>query len=112
MSVIKFELTKEHIALVKNIDFEETLLSATGEYVFGLSGDKYEDVGIIVYGIPDTEFDPTSSDAITYSDEQKEEMDKLISEIPHALQIMLTTGIFSEGRYKTKFHDINWKKIG
>jgi hypothetical protein len=45
-----------------------------------------------------------------WSNEQKEVMDKLYDELPQAIQIMLHTGTFEAGLYKTKHYDINWKK--
>ena len=45
-----------------------------------------------------------------YSTEKKEMMDKLFSELPTALDVILYTGSFVL-TYKTKFHDRNWKKI-
>ena len=120
MSVIKFELTEQHIALVKNLDFELMFKLAKGDNelhdknLFGFAEDEFDDVGLILYGMPEREgdFDPLGSDEVTYTEEQKNEMGKIISELPMALQIMMQTGTFEAGNYKTRFHNINWKKIG
>jgi hypothetical protein len=118
MSVIKFELTEQHIGLVKNLDYELLFNLARNDNhyhegnLFGYSDDEFDDVGLIVYGMPEGDFDPTGSDVLTYTDEQKNEMGKLISELPTAMKIMIQTGTFEAGKYKTKHHDINWKKVG
>lgn len=117
MSVIKFELTEQHIALAKNLNFE-ALFSLANDNVlhegnlFGYSDDTFDDVGIIIYGMPEGEFDPLGSDVVEYTEEQKNEMGKLIGELPTAMKIIMQTGSFETGNYKTKHHDINWKKIG
>jgi len=105
MSVLKFELTEKHISLVKNVNWEWLGEDASKD-------DIYEELGLILYGKPDVPFDPTSPDVKPYTQEQMDEMDKLHSELPRALQIMLATGEFKTGHYKTKHHDINWVKIG
>jgi len=116
MSVIKFELTEQHIALVKNLNYEALFSLANDDKVshegnlFGYSDDTFDDVGIIIYGMPEGDFDPLSSGTIKYTEEQKNEMGKLISELPKALQIMLQTGRFEIGQYKTRHHLVDWKK--
>jgi hypothetical protein len=52
-----------------------------------------------------------SEDIKEYSEEQKAEWDKLYSELPLALDVILFNGNFELGTYKTKWHDRNWKKI-
>jgi len=117
MSVIKFELTEQHIALAKNLNFELLFsLAQDNKFeegnLFGYSDDTFDDVGLIIYGMPDGEFDPLGSDVISYTENQKNEMGRLIGELPIAMQIMMQTGTFVTGKYKTKHHDINWKKVG
>lgn len=113
MSILKFELKEEHLKLLKHLDWESDYngdnIRTTGENPFG-GFDYYEDMGIILYGKPD-EFDPFEGNPFAWSDEQKEEMDKLLSELPMALEVVLNTQSFTPGRYKTRFHDKNWKKI-
>jgi hypothetical protein len=46
-----------------------------------------------------------------YSVEQKSEWDKLYSELPMALDIILYNGSFELGKYKTRYHLRDWKKI-
>ena len=117
MSIIKFELTEQHIALAKNLKFDALFSLAYGNVhyegnLFGYADDTFDDVGIIIYGMPerDGDFDPLASDVIVYTEEQKNEMGKLIEELPTALQIMMQTGTFVTGNYKTRHHDVFWKK--
>ncbi len=104
MSILKFELTEKHITLVRNVDWQ-TLQDMDEETM-------HEEFGVILYGKPETEFDPMSSDSPEYTEEQIAEMNLLHAELPTALQIMLATGDFFAGNYKTKHHDINWVKVG
>jgi hypothetical protein len=67
-------------------------------------------MGVILYGRPE-DFDPFDGDPFDWTDEQKEEMDKLLSELPLALDIVLNTQSFELGLYKTKFHVREWKKV-
>jgi hypothetical protein len=46
-----------------------------------------------------------------YTPEQTKEWDKLISELPTALDIILYNGHFELGLYKSKYHLRDWKKI-
>ena len=117
MSVIKLELTKEHLALVKNLKVQTepdeigTIPKFSNQSPFG--GDNvYDDVYTIVYGkIPN--FDPLSDDAYEYTEAEIAKMDKLIKELPIALDIVLyfTGEVVTPGTYKTKYHLRLWKKI-
>lgn len=113
MSVLKFELKEEHLKLLKHLEWErdfngETIIT-NGENPFG-GFDHYEDMGIILYGRPE-EFDPFDGNPFDWSDEQKEEMDKLLSELPMALDVVLNAQTFELGEYKTKFHIREWKRV-
>jgi hypothetical protein len=115
MSIIKLELKNEHLKLLKHIKWGEydvetnTLKTSEAESPFG--GDNlYEDAGLILYGIPDN-FSPLDDSMIEYTDEQKENIDKLMSELPLALEIILNNGTVDLGLYKTKWHDRVWKKL-
>lgn len=119
MSLIKFEITEDHLKLIKHLKFN---LSLTGEDI--ISGDDdstpfggtnlYEDIGLILYGKPDN-FNPLSDDDIKYTDDQKKYMSKLLRELPEVLDIILYTTDFTTGnyigKYKTKYHLRDWKKI-
>jgi hypothetical protein len=113
MSVLKFELKEEHLKLLKHLEWEREFNSeviiTSGENPFG-GFDHYEDMGVILYGRPE-DFDPFDGDPFDWTDEQKEEMDKLLSELPLALDIVLNTQSFELGLYKTKFHVREWKKV-
>lgn len=110
MSVIKFELTEQHIAIVQNVDmvlyFRWRNLIDKVLY----EEDLYNEFGLILFGKPDGEFDPLSSVELDWSIDQKVQMDKIFEEFDTAHKIMLQTGTFSAGNYKTRHHDINWKK--
>ena len=41
----------------------------------------------------------------------KKEMDELLSELPLALEVVLSTKSFEPGNYKARFHIREWKKI-
>ena len=112
MALLKFELTELHIVLCKNIDWESF---QDNKNAFDGGSDvaknlMYEEFGLIMYGKPDVEFDPTSSEEIFWSEEQKVEMDKYIKELPTALKVMLQTGEFEPATYRTKHYLVEWKK--
>lgn len=114
MSVIKFELKEDHIKLVKHLEWQEltsdkTIITKADGSPFG-GFDHYEDMGVILYGQPE-DFDPFDGDPFQWSDEQKEEMDKLLEELPTAIDIILNKQTFEPGNYKTKFHNKDWKLI-
>ena len=118
MSVIKFELKEEHVKLLKNLrwcvkdNFIVNMHNNGDEYVppFG-ENNIYEAIDTILNGRP-TDFDPFNVENFKdYSEEQKTEWDKLYSELPTALDIVLFNGSYELGTYKTKWHDRVWKKI-
>ena len=114
MALLKFELKEEHLKLLKHfnwsIDETNAIYSETENDTpyGGLS--LVEDVGLILYGKPDGEFDPTSAYGPQYSDDQQTEIMVTYDELNTALQVILYTQSFELGHYKTKWHDINWKK--
>ena len=118
MSVIKFELKEEHVKLLKNLRWgllENKFVVSTEDITedpapFG-TDTVYEGIDLVLNGKP-KEFDPmNTNEAPTYTTEQINEWDKLISELPTALDIILFNGHFELGLYKTKFHSREWKKI-
>jgi hypothetical protein len=117
MALIKFELKKEHLILLKFMDWEvisKDRISAKilegAETPFG-GIDLIEDVGIMIFGKPEGEFDPTSPSPPKYSTEQKEFIEEIVSELPMALEIVLFTQKFEEGHYRRKFNIKNWEKV-
>ncbi len=112
MSVITFELKKEHILLLTklrwNLQYANTLyVSQFGENETQDLINIYEEVDLILNGKPEI-FDP--SDFRDYTPEQKAGWDLLLSELPTALDILLYTGSFDLGHYKTKYNIRLWKK--
>lgn len=117
MSILKFALTENHIKLLKHLRWsvnkENLIVNISDEedsVIFG-ENNLYEAIDLITNGKPD-DFDPfKTEDLKEYSEEQKGEWDKLYSELPLALSIILQTQSFDIGLYKSKYHDLNWKKI-
>lgn len=114
MSVLKFELTDKHISLLKHLEWKDLtsdnqILTNGEETPFG-GFDYYEDMGVILYGKP-KDFDPFDGNPFNWSDEEKEEMDKLLNELPLALDVVLNTQSFEPGNYKTRFHIKDWKLL-
>ena len=114
MAIVKFELKKGHIILLKHltwrIDESNALITKVeNETPYGgLS--LLEDVGVMLYGQPEGEFDPLSPYGPQYTEEQTLEVDKLYSELPLALEVINYTQSFELGHYKTKFNIRNWRK--
>ena len=117
MSVIKFELKEEHVKLLKHLRWSKDKnnlivnISDDEDSVPFSSDNLYEAIDLILNGRPE-DFDPfETEDLVEYSDEQKEEWDKLYSELPLALDVILFNQSFDLGSFKTKYHDRNWKKM-
>ena len=107
MSLIKFEMTKEHISLLRNMAWNKGELDPiVGE--FDGNYDE-EEMGIIIYGMPEGKFDPSNDKVIPYTEEQIEYLNKLKDELPMALDIIMQTGSFEVGHYRTKYHLRDWK---
>jgi hypothetical protein len=120
MSIVKFELKKEHIELLKFLKWGlmENKFVVSAEDItddacpFG--GDNiYESIDLILNGKPEN-FDPlNTSEPKEFTSEQIKEWDNLISELPTALDVILNmyNDKFELGKYKTKYHLRDWKKI-
>ena len=119
MSVLIFELKKEHVLLLKNLDWSLnkaniiTGIADEGDAYappFG-TNDIYEGIDLILNG-KTNDYDPlTHEDMVIYSDEQKAEWDELYSQLPMALSVVLFNGSFELGTYKTRYHFKDWKKV-
>lgn len=118
MSVLKLTVTEDHIKLLRNLRWSEkegTIVSLGhdgDDYIppFG-ENNLYDAIDIILNGVPES-FEPfITEDIKKYSEEQKAEWDKLYSELPTVLDIVLYNGNFETGTYKTKWHLRDWKKI-
>lgn len=118
MSVLKLELKKEHVLLLSKLrwSLKDNIISGIGhdgeDFIPPFGGDNiYEEIDLILNGMPEG-FDPfTVEELKTYSEEQMAEWDKLYSELPMAMDIIMHNNSFELGTYKTKFHDRNWKKV-
>lgn len=118
MSVLTFNLTENHIKLLRNLRWDlskDKLIVSSEDYLdnvpmFG-EDNIYEAIDLILNGKPD-DFDPLNTDSQnSYSEEQIVEWDKLISELPTALDIILFNGNFETGTYTSKYHIRNWRKL-
>ena len=118
MSVIQFELKQAHLDLLKNLRWSLTenkfLISCENveEDTIPFGADNlYEAMGLILKGKPD-DFDPFNAlHLLEISEEEKKEFDKLLAELPTALDIILYNGHFDLGTYKTRYHNRDWKKV-
>ena len=118
MSIIKLELTEQHLKLLKHLRWS---INKKG-FVVGTEDDEidpaafgenniYDAIDLILNGRP-SDFDPLKIEDIKeYSVEQMDTWDKLYSELPMALDIIMYNGHFELGVYRTRFHDRQWKKI-
>ena len=118
MSIIIFELKEEHVKLVKHLRWSinnDNIISGVGDDGDDMAppfseNNIYDAIDLIINGRPD-EFNPFEIEDIKeYTDEEKAKFDTLYKELPIALEIILSTGSFEVGTYRTKFHDRNWKK--
>jgi hypothetical protein len=118
MSTITFELKQEHLTLLKHLRWciKDNIVSGIadeGDEYAPPFGDNhiYEAMDVILNGKP-TDFNPMEQNEIpTYSEEQKAEWDKLYSELPIALDLILYNQNFELGTYKTRYNIRDWKKI-
>jgi hypothetical protein len=120
MSVLLFTLKKEHLDLLRamnwSLHLKKFIVSAedfiSDQSPFG-GDDVYEDMDLILNGKPD-EFDSFihgDGESLKISQEKKEEFDKLLSELPLALEVILRTQTFEIGDYSAKYHQrYSWKK--
>jgi hypothetical protein len=118
MSVLKFELREDHVKLLKHLRWsinKNNFIVGTEDETedpapFG-ENNLYDAIDLIINGIPE-DFNPLETEEVKqYSLQQKADWDKLYSELPMALDIILYNGSFELGNYKTKFHIRDWKKI-
>jgi hypothetical protein len=119
MALLKFELKEEHIKLLKHLRWSMNSelitskgsdLDEYGESPFG-GDDIIEDISLIIKGKP-SNFNPIDDEVLVaeLSDEDKENMIQIYNELPTALDIILYTGSFETGHYKSKWYDRNWAK--
>jgi hypothetical protein len=120
MSILNFTLKQEHLALLRALNWSLHLNKfvvscedfTVDESPFG-GNNIYEDMDLILNGKPD-DFETLIHGDGEYNipQEQKEEFDKLLSELPLALEVILRAQTFELGDYKAKFHQrFSWKKL-
>jgi hypothetical protein len=114
MSVVKFELKEEHIKLLTGLRWNLNYASKTYRLPFVEEEvdeliNVHEEVDIVLNGFEK----PQSFDAAAeqINEEKKLEYNKLLSELPTALDIILFTKSYETGWYKTKYNIRSWKKI-
>ena len=118
MALIKFEIENYHLILIKYLEWEiikdtnviSSLIEEGAESPFG-GLNIIEDIGIILFGKPEGEFDPLSSYGPQYSVEQKEIIERIWETLPKALEICCYLQKFETGVYVTKWNFKDWKKI-
>ena len=118
MALIKITITDDHLNLIKNLNWDFDLFAKEGDDYklpklvddkpFG-EGHVYEQMQLILDG-PRTITDPNDTVSFFLDDEIQARYDKLLLELPMVLQIVLKTGKFETGNYKTKSHFIEWVK--
>lgn len=118
MALLKFELKEDHIKLLKHLRWSissDQLVSRGadkeeyGDSPFG-GDDLVEDLNTILNGKPDN-FDPLNDVGIEISEDEKVRMLEIYYELPTALDVILYSGSFELGHYKTKWYDRNWVKF-
>ena len=113
MGIERFELTEEHLKLLKHLKFttDEFLIVSTDDV--GISkisfgeNSLYDGMDLILNATrhrSDNEFEFT-----TYSDEEILRFDKLFKELPKALEICIQFQQFKVGSFYKRFHDYEWK---
>lgn len=114
MSLIKFELKKEHVALIKGLKWDENVNRMfeiiDTESPFG--GDSLtEDLGLIIFGLnKNFVMDALNEDGPIFSSDQVSAMFSFYEELPRALEVVTNTCSFELGHYKRKFNDLFWVK--
>jgi len=114
MSLIKHEITEDHIKVAKQLIFTdmENVIFAADQEGSPFGGDNiYEDIEMILEGLPEGGIDPFK-DVAQMSQEKIDKYQKLYSELPNTVEIILSLGTFETGHYKRKFHIRRggWKK--
>lgn len=114
-----FELKKEHLALIKCIDFTSETFSLIGNIHSAVSPfggvDLKTDLGDILIGRELSEDEKTTlrnAGTEFKTREDSEWMLKIYQEVPQALDVINNTFSFEPGIYRTRWYDRNWKKIG
>lgn len=138
MSLYRFEITDEHLTLLKNLDWEAAEDGNTGafgipylkkEAPFGdmpmgedldaeednsmLFSDKViKDAAMIIYGKKNDDVinDPFQKDGPEYTDEELKHVEKLVGELYLALDIVFYIGEFRTGKFVTEHYMRDWRE--
>ena len=117
MSILKIEIRENHLKLLKHLKWslndKKLIVNISDEEDSTIFNENnlYDACDIILNGVP-IDFDPFNTSEIKqYSTEEKSEWDKLYSELPLVLSVILQTQSFKIGKYKCKYHDQVWKKV-
>jgi hypothetical protein len=112
MSINRFELTEDHIKLVKNIKINEIsgVPQIDEDNPFG--GDNlYDDMNLILNG-KTREVGPDDTwEEVSYPEEDIVYWDKLKSELATALDVVLCVSSFEPGTYGSRSFNRTWKKV-
>jgi len=116
MSIVLFTLKEQHIKLLKNMKWSRYNNFTVSAEDFDIDpspfggDDLYDDMELILNGKPEN-FDPFNTfEKKIYTPEKINEFNELLSELPIALEIILSLNSFEIGEYKTRYHDRLWKK--
>ena len=116
MSINFFELTDKHLKLLKHTRwsvYNKKFIISSYDMEDGYNtfdgNNIYEAIDMILNGKP-KDFDPFDLEALTYTDEQIAEMDKIFSELPIALEIVLYRQAFEIGQYVFLSSSGTWVK--
>lgn len=119
MSRVVLELTEKHLLLLKNLNWSLTsegfIISKNdkeaGDEPEYTQQERYEEMDLILNGKPEI-FDPLNTDeAKKYSQEEMDYFDKLLGQLPIALEIVLYNGSFELGTYSTRYNQKEWSKL-
>jgi len=124
MSVIKFEITEDHLKLIKHLEWsvkdeiiQSLKVDANTDFdemdsksPFG--GDNLiEDMSLILHGKTIDTSNPYNRKLFEINSDEYENMIKIFNELPTVLSICLYLQKFEVGVYKTKYHLKDWKKV-
>jgi hypothetical protein len=105
MSLIKVEITEDHIKLVRQLIITkvDNVLFATDEDGSPFGGDNlYEDIDLILVGAPEGGVKPFSEPE-PLTDEVIARYQALYEDLPNVLEVVLSLATFETGHYKRKY---------
>ena len=116
MSIITFTVTKQHLDLIRNIDWKSVNFPFMQEQepneASPFNGDNLGyDVGVILFGKSEAAIEPNTEVVLDYTADEKAYMKKIYEEIPITLSIVCQTGKFEPGTFQTSNYVREWVKI-